>query len=202
MDRQTEYELIDQAQAGNEQAKLALIDQHTRALWKMARSTRARGETLEDLYQWAVLFFLEAVQKFKAVFNVRLSTFSYQHVRQRVYGVAWRSGVIHLPNQAKKTDAGKCDLAMRLSGITDGNFKFVERHLSCPPPVALEDGEERALFYAALARLPNRLRHVLELRLSGLTLGAVGDELGVSKERVRQIENEGIQRLRLILGVC
>lgn len=48
-----------------------------------------------------------------------------------------------------------------------------------------------------LARLPARERAVVEGRfLCGQSLGEIGESLGVSKERVRQIQVQTIQRLR------
>ncbi len=55
-----------------------------------------------------------------------------------------------------------------------------------------------------LARLPERERRVVELRygLDGggrcATLGEVGEEIGVTRERVRQIQNTALRRLRSI----
>ena len=55
-----------------------------------------------------------------------------------------------------------------------------------------------------LARLPERERRVVELRygLDGdgrcATLGEVGEEIGVTRERVRQVQNTALRRLRSI----
>jgi RNA polymerase primary sigma factor len=60
---------------------------------------------------------------------------------------------------------------------------------------------EKSLLFEALARLPERLRHVL-IRRYGLdghkkaTLRAVAEELGVSHERVRQLQRDAERRLR------
>jgi RNA polymerase sigma factor (sigma-70 family) len=62
--------------------------------------------------------------------------------------------------------------------------------------------QQRARLGRALARLPARQRLVLERRFGldaagdGCTLRDLAAELGVSKERVRQIEGEGLARLR------
>jgi RNA polymerase primary sigma factor len=60
---------------------------------------------------------------------------------------------------------------------------------------------EMALLFEALGRLPERARHVL-LRRHGLdggepaTLSKLAEELGVSRERVRQLQREAERRLR------
>lgn len=53
---------------------------------------------------------------------------------------------------------------------------------------------------AALVRLEPRLRFVLRARYAGdLTLDQVGARLGLSRERVRQLEAEALATLRLTL---
>jgi RNA polymerase sigma-32 factor len=48
---------------------------------------------------------------------------------------------------------------------------------------------------------PRELRIIRERRLSedGATLESLGSELGISKERVRQIENRALEKLRAVL---
>lgn len=55
--------------------------------------------------------------------------------------------------------------------------------------------------HGLLAKLPDRERHVIERRygLDGgrcATLGEIGDEIGVTRERARQIQNVALRRLR------
>ena len=51
----------------------------------------------------------------------------------------------------------------------------------------------------AMTHLPPRDREILERRMRGETLAAVGEHVGVSKERVRQIEMRAIDQLRRLL---
>ena len=62
---------------------------------------------------------------------------------------------------------------------------------------------EEAALGTALGRLSDRERQVLDLRygLSGgepLSLGRIGEQLGLTRERVRQIEHEALERLALM----
>jgi len=59
------------------------------------------------------------------------------------------------------------------------------------PHVPTED-EARA----ALSILPPRTALVLERRSDGHTLQSIGEAIGVSRERVRQLETEALRRLR------
>ncbi len=61
--------------------------------------------------------------------------------------------------------------------------------------------DELALLRAAVARLAPRTQRVLAARFAeGLLLREVGAELGLTKERVRQIERNGLAALRKRLG--
>jgi RNA polymerase primary sigma factor len=68
------------------------------------------------------------------------------------------------------------------------------------PAVVVADGDTRRAVFAALARLGERERDVLELRF-GLrgedpwTLEEIGLRYGVSRERIRQIELRGLRKL-------
>jgi RNA polymerase sigma factor (sigma-70 family) len=54
---------------------------------------------------------------------------------------------------------------------------------------------ERAELREAIARLPERTRIILEGRMAGETMAAIGERIGVGKERVRQIIGEAAGRL-------
>lgn len=53
---------------------------------------------------------------------------------------------------------------------------------------------------AAMAQLPERLQLVLRRRLDDWTLAQIGEEIGVSRERVRQLEIRALQELGRLLG--
>jgi RNA polymerase primary sigma factor len=70
------------------------------------------------------------------------------------------------------------------------------------PDVVLADFLRSVELQGALDKLADRMRHVLELRfgLSGKppqTLEEVGTELGVTRERVRQLESRALRELQL-----
>jgi RNA polymerase sigma-70 factor (ECF subfamily) len=68
--------------------------------------------------------------------------------------------------------------------------------------------EDLAVTAAALAetrrvlvRMPDRLRQVIELRLTGLNDREIADALGIGHDAVRQAQSRAIARLRELLGV-
>lgn len=77
--------------------------------------------------------------------------------------------------------------------------------LAAPPDASpfglLTAGEERAAVGAALDSLPERTRKVIAMRfgLDGYeehTLAAIGEEFKLSKDRIRQIEGQGLRAIR------
>lgn len=77
------------------------------------------------------------------------------------------------------------------------------------PEEALALREEKALvkkkITTALARLSEKERYVIEQRFMGessLTLQEIGDKLGISRERVRQIEEGAMKKLRKAFHTC
>jgi RNA polymerase primary sigma factor len=88
--------------------------------------------------------------------------------------------------------------------VGDGDSMYadmIEDVNSAQPEVTLAEMLRGAELQTALSHLSERMRHVLELRfgLSGAvpkTLEEVGTELGVTRERVRQLESRALRELQ------
>ncbi len=203
MEQAAERRLIRQAQSGSRDAADALLTQHTRAMWRIVCHTRSRSEMKEDLYQWACLFFLQSIQRYnlRDKRRVRLSTWTYGYVQMRVRAAAWRHGLVHLPPNATKTDPQATDRVMK--HICFGIHEDTACLAHDGDAALLDDREEHLLLHEMIQRLPQKLREVIEWRLAGRTLSDVGMILGLTKERIRQIEEEAIVLLRFKLHcVC
>ena len=72
------------------------------------------------------------------------------------------------------------------------------------PEQAAVDGVRGTAVRRALANLPERERQVVELRFglndAPISLEAIGRELGLTRERVRQLEASALRKLEAILG--
>jgi RNA polymerase sigma-70 factor (ECF subfamily) len=69
------------------------------------------------------------------------------------------------------------------------------------PEEMAEAAERRRSVSAALARLPEEQRRVVELRLAGLTGPEVAAALGRSHDSVRTTQRRALARLRTLLGI-
>jgi RNA polymerase primary sigma factor len=78
---------------------------------------------------------------------------------------------------------------------------FIEDKSSPQPAEVVTHNLLREHLEQVLARLPDREAHILELRYGLLdgethTLEEVGQKIGVTRERVRQLEAQALNRLR------
>ena len=64
------------------------------------------------------------------------------------------------------------------------------------PALLSERAEEKQILAALLTRLPHTRALVIELRLTEMTLSDIGKALGITRERVRQIEFNAIRQLQ------
>ena len=79
--------------------------------------------------------------------------------------------------------------------------ELIEDQEAIEPLVAAMEGERRAQVEQLLSSLPQRERRVIELRFGlkdgqPLTLSDIGEQFGISRERVRQIEVKTLAKLR------
>ncbi len=80
--------------------------------------------------------------------------------------------------------------------ITNWDMARVDTESERPPAFGQYDGVQE-LIAKLLWTLPDPMGQVLSMRfLRGMTLQKAGDELGVTKERVRQIQIAALKRLR------
>lgn len=73
------------------------------------------------------------------------------------------------------------------------------------PQESLERAQDAAIVHEAISRLPARMRAIITLR-NGIgggppeTLESIGRSYGLTRERVRQLESKGMERLKRILS--
>ena len=199
LDKEAERLLIIAAQAGDPDARTAIVKAHERALWKIAIGTKSRGETREDLFQIAVSFFLEGLVKFETSRGLRLSTYTHHFVRTRLYGHALMSGIIRLPLSAKATDPIAVDRAMRHTSEFVADKSEATQHDDGQQLV--DDADEFARVKAAVELLPLRLRAYVRLLLDGHEPKEIAAQWGLTKQRINQLQHDAINLLRWHLGV-
>lgn len=96
-------------------------------------------------------------------------------------------------------------LDMPIGDREDSTLKdIIEDPSSLSPILSIENREEKALLMESLSILKDKERRVIDLRFGlggdgnedGMTLESIGQTLGVTRERVRQIEGSALAKMR------
>lgn len=243
-----ERALARRVQAGDEQARELMMKANLRLVVNIAKQYVPSNDPdiLMDLIQDGNLGLMRAVDRFKAEFKTRFSTYGVywirqailrslksrrlvrlpenvvdrlllmQRVRQRLYQVLGR------PPSAEELAAEMKLPTREIDRLEEASFEVVSLDRIVRGRGAEEETELRELLEdmttpdpdsqaqasllegvmgKAVATLPPRERKILELRfgLGGqtpATLEEIGRQFGISRERVRQLQNTALERLR------
>lgn len=183
-------------------------------LWGLSQVKRLGWD---EAMQVGLVTLIKAAERFNPAFGWTFSTYAMASMKREILKAARHNSLIHVPEYhigSKKTPKNhepsiyrhgakaKQAAAFRASGGSAGQQGFLEI-----PDTASEVLQElircesRDRLLVALAKLMPRHRQVLQLRFwDGLTLRAAGKVLGLTKERVRQIQAAAVDRLRYLLG--
>lgn len=180
IDRQHEADLIRRAKAGDDSAASELLQMHhgfitNRAmLWNL-------GLPHADAMQEARIGFLKAIKGFDPALGFRLTTYAGRAIRFALRTPVassrrWASRNITSPAMLYDAEVGDSDFA-----------------------------DDRDDIHAKLRGLSPQHRRVLRMRFGigcrRLTLDEVGKKIGLTKERVRQIQNRALGILRSQMAV-
>lgn len=217
---QATYDMITRAQAGDQAAMTELVRQNVGLVHWVARRHAWSSVPYEDMVQEGLMGLVEALKRFDVSRGLKLTTYAQHWIRHFITRAHENDGLIRLPvasreqlrlikrAEHKAGPGAPIEEVAQRSGLS---VKSVQRLLergtvtqpaTLPDAVAPTDGdddEERIeLAREHIAALPERLRRVMELRYSGdgMTLQEVGDVLGVSRERVRQLESAAVRVIR------
>lgn len=172
---------LAEAQAIKEQ----LISANMRLVVSIAKRHVASTDNFFELLSDGNLSLIKAVDKFDFSRGFKFSTYA-----------SWAI----MKNYARSIPEEKMRRDRYLTGADD-LFQFAADKRS-DEHAALSSAEQaRREVNRLLGALPERERRILELRSGldaehGMTLEQVGKELGITKERVRQIEARGFSKLR------
>lgn len=190
-----------------------LILSHGRLVVKMAVRFARYGLDAEDLAQEGRIGLMHAARKFDPTKGFRFSTYAAWWVRERMMEAVFRGSSLVRPSTAVSVrarffrDGRRQDLSLD-APLSEGGGTLGHT-LICPAPLpdalaaAAIDGDLRVkALRRAICSLSERDatiitgRHLAEPKL---TLDDLGVQLGLSKERVRQLETRALERLRAAL---
>lgn len=199
-------ELVAEIQAGAVELMGQLWDQVAGLIkWKAKRimtvleGCPGRGVEFEDLYQSGYLAMVAAVDTYDPAAGGTFSTWLMYHLKTafaEATGYRTQKGRQEPLNNYLSLDTPLTDDA-----DSDDLMDVVADPAGLQWRECLEESMWRKQLQeavgAALSTVPEQYREILRLRYwEDMTLEDVGDLRGISKERVRQMENKGIRILR------
>lgn len=218
--RDEELALAKRSKSGDRQATQTLALSIMPMVVRLALRFIGNGVEFEDLIQVGNIGLLRAIEQFDTARGCRLTTYAHSKIRREMqYEILSHGSTIHVPLHAteKENRMGFSDdellrvrkMRMPLMSLDagmdhtdDGSTVWsatIPGRESSPCEV-VGDAEEIENLQCAIDSLPERQRTVTQLRLAGETLSAVGKMIGVSKERVRQIETDALYGLKRMYG--
>jgi len=196
--QEEERELLRRYADGDKVAQNRLVESQIRLLSLMASRltiTSPAAVNYEDLLQEGVLAVLQCLPKFDVESGYRLSTYTVTTARWCMYKLA-RQSLIRIPNIALSGDAERaagisyCDMdSLSEESLFPGSPGYRE-------PANMDILMSWVTLQLGSTALSLRDVQVLAAYAMGETLHAIGQRLGVTRERVRQIRNRALCRLR------
>ena len=167
------------------------------AEWRR-RLPSLRRMPYDDVLQQAALGLAEAIQRYDPS-KSRLSTYSRFHMRSALQNLLRYRTTVTAPlsSQLAEESQRKASVA-RTPPAGDSALRSLVA--PCSEDHAASLAEQDAL-EVALAELPGRLRYIVRMRFwKGATLREIGEQLGVSRNRVAQLEERALRLMRESLG--
>lgn len=167
-----------------------IVEANTRLVFSIVKKFVNPNHSFDDLLSEGIFALLRAVEKFDFGRGFRFSTYATQVVRRGAY-----RQVMDSQQERTRLQSGVEDLGLdvsdegRQSAISEGRWHQLQGRLN----VMMGDLDRRERFII-------RARFSLGSHRRVHTLQSLADRLGVSKERVRQLEQRALEKLRAMAG--
>ena len=202
-----EVELAQRIRKGDRVALEKLTRANLRFVVSVAKQYQNQGLSLPDLINEGNLGLIKAAEKFDETRGFKFISYAVWWIRQSILqALAEQSRIVRLPlNQVGS-----------LNKISKAFSKFEQENERRPSPEELADVlvnddspmADRSLVNESLAReidralstLTDREKEIIQMFFGigqqEMTLEEIGDKFGLTRERVRQIKEKAIRRLR------
>lgn len=199
LSREEESRLARRARRGDRAARHRLVSANLRFVVSIARHYQGRGLPMADLVNEGNLGLLRAVERFDETRGVRFVSYAHWWIRRAIVEAVRRES--GLPTHEGGI-ARPVSLDEPLGPRGPNTLQEVladDRHP--PPERRLVRLAMRHSLEASLLDVPERERDVLR-RYFGLdsdrpeSLNAIAADLGITRERARQLKQRGLDRLR------
>lgn len=159
-----------------------------------------RGMSFDELYAAGCEGLTIAAARFDRSRNVKFSTYACWWIRQAIQRQV--ASIMHIvtvpkPHKAKSPELAQARERAILANERGAPSYFVLEEVPAPEDEDEKDGQEaKECMEGMIAGLPEKYKEILWRRAHGYTLVQIGYTFGITKERVRQIEQRAIELLR------
>jgi RNA polymerase sigma factor (sigma-70 family) len=201
MDRAVERALIARGQAGDVEARNEVIMNTSLLAWKASmRWNKNRPSMAADSYSLAMQRLCEKFNQFDLGKGVRFSTWATSWINNAMHESLHERRVSSMTCPRRNSKAGYTVLTEHqralalnvasLDGMKPDYLRAFEPAGSkdADPAFGIVEKQTVAFVQRILGKMRKRHREVLERRTAGQSLSEIGFSMGVSKERIRQIE--------------
>lgn len=214
--KEEEYKLAIKAKAGDEDARNRIIMGMYKLIVREAgRLARKYGKETDDLIGVGVLRIVENFDGFDPSRGMRASSYFILAAKRAMWAhINRHDRLIELPEIDKNTPDHLKEQANKVAHVGSLNFIASSREGSAEIGSLVEDAsavmpedevarrEEKECdqdqYNGLLRFLPERLRIIVRLRSEDKTLAEIGEVLGITRERVRQLEVKAMAKLRAV----
>ena len=200
-----ERQLSERIKQGDQHAISRLVEANLRFVVKIAALYRGQGLQLDDLVGEGNIGMMAAAAKFDASRGTRFVNYAAPYVRRQIErAIEEQNGVYKIPREAgRQTQPGSQALSVDAPLGSRSNMSLLSVLVNQDSPQADERVDcsaiENAIEFALLSLTPRESQVVN--RFFGIdreheTMAEIAEDMGLARERVRQIRNRAIRRLR------
>lgn len=200
--REKEKELLIKAKNGDLKAQNEILTSNLRFVFNIASRYKGNGAAISDLISEGNLGLVKAIQKFDTSKDVKFISYAVWWIRNAMQEfIKKRQASLNIEKEEEVLNK-----PLFSKGIPDSEDEWIERR-----DVVLSDEEDeekrelhknqRKVIDTLMSKLCGREKAIIE-KYYGIygnkskNLEELGKELGITKERVRQIKEQGLKKLR------
>jgi RNA polymerase primary sigma factor len=200
--REKEKELLIKAKNGDLKAQNEILTSNLRFVFNIASRYKGNGAAISDLISEGNLGLVKAIQKFDASKDVKFISYAVWWIRNAMQEfIKKRQASLNIEKEEEVLNK-----PLFSKGIPDNEDEWIEKR-----DVVLSDEEDeekrelhknqRKVIDTLMSKLCGREKAIIE-KYYGIygnkskNLEELGKELGITKERVRQIKEQGLKKLR------
>ena len=207
LSEEQERQLSERALKGDERAINRLVEANLRLVVATAKQYQGKGLSIDDLISEGNIGLVKAATKFDATRGLRFAGYAVVMIRQQMEK-ALQTETLETsisaegdPNKATRSASLDAPLGIKpnmslLAVLTNDSLPPTDGRLFS---ASLLDSVERAI-----TNLDAREQHVVTayfgIGRDHATMAEIADEMGLKRERVRQIRDRAVRRMKKALG--